>query len=49
MKIDLFTKLAKLQETIDALDSDLWREDWRGWKYSEECNCNRCRWLRNLK
>lgn len=47
-KIELFTQLAKIQETIDSLDTDLWREDFRGWVYDETCECKRCRWVGDI-
>lgn len=46
MKIQLMTELAKIQEMLSEIDCDLWREDFRGWRYEEDCNCKRCRWIR---
>lgn len=41
-RIMLYTTLAQVQADLSNRGLDNWREDWRGWRFNNECTCTRC-------
>lgn len=41
-QIQTYETLAGLQELLSTAGHEDWREDWRNWRFSEDCECQRC-------
>lgn len=44
----LYEALGRLQSELTDLGLNDWNQDYRGWKYDPECECDRCELVRKF-